>query len=110
MNTDRAVQCLAALAQDSRLEVFRLLVAAGPAGLHAGDIADRLAIPASTLSFHLKTLSHAGLIAVRAESRFNYYSPNFETMNALLGYLSDDCCGGRACLPAASPSGKRMAR
>ena len=98
-----AVASLAALAQDSRLEVFRLLVQAGPEGLTAGEIAERLGIPASTLSFHMKTLSHAGLVEVRPESRFNYYSANFDEMNALLGFLTDNCCGGRACAPGATP-------
>jgi DNA-binding transcriptional ArsR family regulator len=108
MNTVTAVRSLAALAQDSRLEVFRLLVQAGPEGLAAGEIADRLGIPASTLSFHMKTLSHAGLVEPRHESRFIYYSANFAAMNALLGYLSDNCCGGRACAPTAAPGKKRI--
>ena len=109
MDITTAVKSLAALAQDSRLEVFRLLVQAGPEGLAAGEIAERLGIPASTLSFHMKTLSHAGLVEVRPESRFNYYSANFEAMNALLGYLTDNCCGGRACAPAAATARKRKA-
>lgn len=108
MNTVTAVRSLAALAQDSRLEVFRLLVQAGPEGLAAGEIADRLGIPASTLSFHMKTLSHAGLVEPRHASRFIYYSANFEAMNALLGYLSDNCCGGRPCVPAAALGQKRI--
>jgi DNA-binding transcriptional ArsR family regulator len=109
MNTKTAVESLAALAQDSRLEVFRLLVQAGPEGLAAGAIAERLGIPASTLSFHMKTLSHAGLVESRHESRFIYYSANFDEMNALLGYLTDNCCGGRACAPIAAPARKRKA-
>lgn len=107
MNTTTAAESLAALAQDSRLEVFRLLVQAGPEGLAAGEIAERLGIPASTLSFHMKTLSHAGLVEVRPRSRFNYYSANFESMNALLGFLTDNCCGGRACAPSAAPLRKK---
>ena len=103
MDITTAVQSLAALAQDSRLEVFRLLVQAGPEGLAAGEIAERLGIPASTLSFHMKTLSHAGLVEVRTESRFNYYSASFQAMNALLGYLTENCCGGRTCAPSATP-------
>lgn len=110
MNTATAVRSLAALAQDSRLEVFRLLVQAGPEGLPAGEIADRLGIPASTLSFHMKTLSHAGLVESRHESRFIYYSANFEAMNVLLGYLGDNCCGGRSCAPAAAAPGKKRNR
>jgi len=77
--------------------VLPLRVKAGPGGLAAGEIGERRGIPASRLSFHMKTRSHAGLLQVRPESRFNYYSANFESMNALLGYLTDNCCGGRAC-------------
>ncbi len=110
MKLEAAVQSLAALAQDSRLQVFRLLVEAGPEGLPAGEIGDRLGIPASTLSFHLKTLSHAGLVESRHDSRFVYYSANFEAMNSLLAYLSDNCCGGRACAPAASTTRRKKLR
>lgn len=110
MDIKVAVESLAALAQDSRLAVFRLLVQAGPEGLAAGEIAERLGIPASTLSFHMKTLSHAGLVQVRPESRFNYYSANFDEMNALLGFLTDNCCGGRSCAPTAAPGRKRKAQ
>jgi len=94
------VRALAALAQDSRLEVFRLLVQAGPAGLAAGEIAERLDIPASTLSFHVKALAQAGLVDSRQESRYVYYSARFSTMNGLIAFLGENCCGGRACLPA----------
>ena len=110
MKIEAAVRSLAALAQDSRLAVFRLLVQAGPEGLAAGEIAERLGIPASTLSFHMKALNHAGLVESRQESRFVYYSANFEAMNALLAYLSDNCCGGRPCGPAASPVRPRSIR
>jgi len=110
MKIDAAVRSLAALAQDSRLQVFRLLVQAGPEGLPAGEIAERLGIPASTLSFHMKTLSHAGLVVSRHESRFVYYSANFEGMNALLGYLSDNCCGGRPCAPTVSHTRRKNIR
>ena len=107
MNTQTAVKALAALAHDSRLEVFRLLVQAGPDGISAGDIAEQLGIPASTLSFHMKSLAHAGLVESRHQSRFIYYSANFEAMNALVGYLGENCCGGRSCVPAAVPSRRR---
>jgi DNA-binding transcriptional ArsR family regulator len=107
MNTQTAVKALAALAHDSRLEVFRLLVQAGPDGISAGDIAERLGIPASTLSFHMKSLAHAGLVESRQRSRFIYYSANFEAMNTLVGYLGENCCGGRSCAPAAVPARKR---
>jgi DNA-binding transcriptional ArsR family regulator len=110
MKIESAVLSLAALAQDSRLAAFRLLVQAGPEGLAAGEIAERLGIPASTLSFHMKALSHAGLVESRHESRFIYYSANFEAMNALLDYLSDNCCGGRPCGPAASSNRKKSIR
>jgi DNA-binding transcriptional ArsR family regulator len=109
MDIKTAVSSLTALAQDSRLEVYRLLVQAGPEGRAAGEIAQQLGIPASTLSFHLKTLSHAGLVESRSESRFVYYTANFTAMNALLGYLSENCCGGRSCTPASSPARKRKA-
>jgi DNA-binding transcriptional ArsR family regulator len=107
MNTQTAVRALAALAHDSRLEVFRLLVQAGPDGISAGDIAAQLEIPASTLSFHMKSLAHAGLVESRHQSRFIYYSANFEAMNALVGYLGENCCGGRACAPASAPPRKK---
>ena len=110
MKIEAAVRSLAALAQDSRLAVFRLLVQAGPEGLAAGEIAERLGIPGSTLSFHMKALNHAGLVESRQESRFVYYSANFEAMNALLAYLSDNCCGGRPCGPSASPVRTRSIR
>jgi len=106
VDTKGAVRSLAALAQDSRLDVFRLLVQAGPEGLAAGEIADRLGIPASTLSFHIKALSHAGLAESRQQGRFVYYSANFSAMNALIAFLGENCCNGRACLPAGT-SGRR---
>ena len=107
MDTATAVRSLAALAQDSRLEVYRLLVQAGPAGMAAGEIAERLQIPASTLSFHVKSLTQAALLECRHESRFVYYSANFAAMTALLGYLSENCCGGRPCSPVGLPVRKR---
>jgi DNA-binding transcriptional ArsR family regulator len=107
MDKSTAARSLAALAQESRLEIFRLLVQAGPEGMAAGEIAERLDIPASTLSFHMRTLTHARLVESRHESRFIFYSANFESMNALLGYLSDNCCGGRPCPPLATPIRRR---
>ena len=109
MDTRAAVRSLAALAQDSRLEVFRLLVQAGPEGLPAGEIAERLDIPASTLSFHVKALSQAGLVESRQESRFIYYSARFNAMNDLVAFLGENCCGGRACLPVATPGRRKRA-
>jgi len=93
MNTLDAVSILSCLAQEARLQIFRLLVQNSPAGLAAGEIAKRLNIPASTLSFHLKELSHAGLIKSEQSSRFIYYSTDFQVINALVGYLMENCCG-----------------
>jgi ArsR family transcriptional regulator, arsenate/arsenite/antimonite-responsive transcriptional repressor len=107
MELKSAVTLLGALAQDSRLQVYRLLVQAGPEGMPATEIAGRLGIPANTLSFHLKTLSHADLVQSRQAGRFIYYSTNYEQMNALLGFLTENCCGGRSCVPAAVATRKR---
>ncbi len=102
---------MAALAQPSRLAVYRLLVTRGPAGLAAGEIGELLAIPAPTLSFHLKELAQAGLVTARKESRFVYYAASFERMNALLAYLTENCCGLDAfCGPACVPSPPRLRR
>ncbi len=100
MESKTAVQALSALAQDSRLAVYRLLVEVGPEGLPATLIAERLGIPANTLSFHVKALSQADLVSARHEGRFIYYAANFERMNDLVGFLTENCCGGRPCLPA----------
>ena len=99
-----AVTLLAALAQDTRLAIYRLLVQQGPEGLAVGQIGERLAVANATLSFHLKELSHAGLILARQEGRFIYYSANSEQMNGLLGFLTENCCRGEACTPASSIS------
>jgi DNA-binding transcriptional ArsR family regulator len=88
------------LAQESRLAAFRLLVQIGPDGLAASKIAEQLDLAPSSLSFHLKELSHAGLITARQDGRFIIYSANFDTMNGLLAFLTDNCCGGASCLPA----------
>lgn len=109
MKTIDAVIALAALAQESRLALFRLLVQAGPEGLAAGVISERLDIPGPTLSFHLKALSHAGLIDDRREGRHIYYSANYTRMNGLVGFLTDNCCGGRSCAPAAASPKRRAA-
>lgn len=107
MESESAVAALAALAQDSRLQVYRLLVRAGPEGRAASELAEALAIPANTLSFHLKTLSHAGLVHSRQKSRFIYYSANYQQMNELLGFLTENCCGGGGCLPLGVPRKRR---
>ena len=95
----QAVQALGALAQASRLAIFRLLVRAGPAGMPAGSIGEKLELPAATLSFHLAGLTRAGLARSRQEGRFVIYSADFEGMGRLLAYLTEDCCGGQACVP-----------
>ena len=99
METRTAVNALAALAQESRLAVYRLLVQAGPDGMAASKIAEALAVPPSSLSFHLKELTHAQLVVPRQDGRFVIYAARFETMNALLGFLTENCCGGAACCP-----------
>jgi DNA-binding transcriptional ArsR family regulator len=91
------ISALAALAQQSRLAVFRALVQAGPQGMAAGAIAKRTRMAPSSLSFHLKELNHAGLVKARQDGRFIFYSANFATMNAVLSYLTENCCGGEAC-------------
>jgi ArsR family transcriptional regulator len=106
MDNKDAVLALAALAQESRLATYRLLVQAGPEGLAASRIAAALAIPPSSLSFHLKELSHAGLIVPRQQGRFVIYAAQFDTMNALLGFLTENCCGGNPCSPIASAACK----
>ena len=101
MEKTNAVLALAALAQDSRLEVFRLLVQAGPAGLPAGQVAVALDLAPNTLSFHLDRLRSAALVTVRREGRSLIYAARFETMNTLLSYLTENCCqGAQSCAPA----------
>ncbi|BDT57314.1 transcriptional regulator [Massilia varians] len=99
MDTKSATVALAALAQETRLATFRLLVQAGPAGMAASRIAEALGVPASSLSFHLKELNHAGLITARQEGRFIIYAAQFDTMNGLLAFLVENCCGGNPCTP-----------
>ena len=92
MDSTPIVKALAALAQETRLAIYRLLAEHGPAGLAAGRIAEKLDLPAATLSFHLKELANAGLIRARQESRFIYYSADFAAMNDLVAYLTENCC------------------
>jgi len=94
MKKPDAVAALAALAQDSRLDVFRLLVQAGPDGLPAGSVAQRLGLAPNTLTFHFDRLRDAGLVTVRREGRSMIYAARFEAMNALLGFLTENCCEG----------------
>lgn len=97
METKTAVPLLAALAQETRLAVFRLLVEQGPDGLPAGQLAERLGISPATLSFHLKELTNAGLTQSRQEGRFVIYSANYPAMDALLSFLTENCCAGSSC-------------
>jgi ArsR family transcriptional regulator len=97
METMDAVVALSALAQDNRLDVFRLLVQAGPEGLPAGQVASTLGLAPNTLTFHFDRLRAAGLVTVRREGRSMIYAARFETMNALLGYLTENCCQGTTC-------------
>ena len=101
--TSHAVVALEALAQESRLAIFRLLVEAGPEGVAAGVIAEKMGLPAPTLSFHLAQLKHGGLVERRREGRSLIYSARFDVMDALIGFLTDNCCGGKACRPVAAP-------
>jgi ArsR family transcriptional regulator len=102
MEKTDAVAALAALAQDNRLDVFRLLVKAGPEGMPAGEIATALKLAPNTLTFHFDRLRMAGLVTVRRDGRSMIYAAHFETMNALLGYLTENCCKGAPdmCVPA----------
>ncbi|EEF26121.1 ArsR/SmtB family transcription factor [Methylophilus methylotrophus] len=100
MDIKSAVIQLSSIAQEARLEIFRLLVQAGTEGLPAGIIGEKLSIPPSTLSFHLKELNYAGMVSSRQVSRFIYYTANYEAMNGLLAYLTENCCAGVAeCCP-----------
>lgn len=101
MDENNAVTALAAIAQNTRLAIFRLLVQAGADGVAAGQIAEQLAIPNATLSFHLKELNRAGLISSRQETRYVYYSANYAAMNDLLAYLTQNCCGSTEAVSAA---------
>ncbi len=100
MNSTAAVEALAALAQEHRLALFRLLVQAGDEGMPAGAIAEALGIPNSSLSFHLSHLTRAELIQQRREGRSLIYTADYAAMNALVGYLMENCCGGAVCAPA----------
>jgi len=115
MKSIDAVRALAALAQESRLAAFRLLVKRGPEGFTPSVIAERLGIAGPTLSFHLKELQNAGLVAVRRESRFLFYSARFDRMKGLVGFLTDECCSQAQeacdgdCKPLAVQTSRRRA-
>lgn len=100
MESNAVVTALAALAQESRLAIFRLLVQQGPEGLSVGRIGENLGLPPATLSFHLKELRQAGLTQTRHEGRSIIHSANFQAMNAVVGFLTENCCGGVPCAPA----------
>src|SRR5881296_2775336 len=102
MEKSHAVAALAALAQDNRLDTFRLLVQAGPDGMPAGEVAAALGLPPNTLTFHFDRLREAGLVTVRREGRSMIYAARFEAMNALIGYLTENCCQGAVAQGAAA--------
>lgn len=106
METKPVIAALAALAQETRLATFRLLVQAGPSGMSPGKISEALSIPASSLSFHLKELAHAQLVTPRQEGRFVIYAANFDTVTGVLAFLTENCCGGNPCtaVPICQPA------
>jgi DNA-binding transcriptional ArsR family regulator len=103
-----AILSLSALAQASRLEIFRLLVKRGPEGYTPSDLIQKLDIPAPTLSFHLKELQHARLVESRRDGRFLYYRADFDRMNGLVAFLTENCCslGNTGCEPACAPAAR----
>ena len=111
MKTPEAIRALAALSQETRLAIYRLLVQQGPEGLAVGTIAEWTGVAGATLSFHLKEMARAGLVTTRQEGRFIFYSANFAAMNSLMGYLTENCCQGQGCTstcaPVAVPQRKR---
>lgn len=109
MDSTQVIRGLTALAHDTRLAVFRRLVEAGPQGLSVGRIADTVDTSPATLSFHLKELVNAGLISARPDGRYIHYSANYESMDALLSFLTDNCCGGSACA-VTTPKARTRAR
>jgi ArsR family transcriptional regulator len=112
MKSTEAVESLAALAQESRLAIFRMLVKRGPEGYTPTQLGEKLKVAPPTLSFHLKELQRAGLVAVRREGRFLYYRPNFAHMNLLIGFLTENCCvlADKGCGPECAPSAVGNAR
>lgn len=112
MKKEDVIAALAALAQETRLDIFRFLVERGPDGAAAGKIAERLGLPAPTLSFHLKALQHAGLIFRRRQSQSLIYGADFDGMRGLLAYLTENCCGGQPelCQPTAPSAASAIKR
>jgi DNA-binding transcriptional ArsR family regulator len=104
VNSSKAVTALSALAHETRLDAYRMLVQRGPQGIPAGDLSERLGVPPSTLTFHLQHLVHAGLVTRRRMSRQIIYAPDVGGMNALVGYLTENCCGQAVCAPVCNPA------
>ncbi|MFN5901721.1 MAG: ArsR/SmtB family transcription factor [Novosphingobium sp.] len=109
MQAEIVIRALAALAQEHRLATFRLLVQAGAEGIAAGALAEQVGLPASSMSFHLAQLSHAGLVTQRRQSRSIIYSADYAAMGALMGYLTENSCGGASCAPGGSNSERNVA-
>ena len=110
METKSTLAALSALSQETRLAIFRYLVEIGPTGASVGTIGAALEVTPATLSFHLKELSHADLVVSRQDGRFVWYAANFETMNGLIDYLTENCCAGQPCGPACPPRGPKTQR
>ena len=111
MKAKEVIEALGALAHEHRLAVFRLLVERGPEGMPAGQIAARLGLVPSSLTFHLQALQRAGLISQRRDSRQLIYSADFDAMNAVVGYLTENCCAaGTQCAPACKPTRRATAK
>ncbi|WP_343583688.1 metalloregulator ArsR/SmtB family transcription factor [Herbaspirillum sp.] len=102
METKAVIAALAALAQETRLAIFRHLIQVGPAGCAASKIGEAVGIAPSSLSFHMKELAHAGLVSSRQEGRFVIYAANYTAMNDVLGFLTENCCGGNICSPVSA--------
>jgi len=102
MKSKAAISSLLALAQESRLAIFRMLVQAGPNGMSAGKIGEITGIAPSSVSFHIKELVNAGLVISRKDGRFIIYTANFDSMSELIAFLTENCCGGNPCLPIAT--------
>jgi DNA-binding transcriptional ArsR family regulator len=109
MDTLIALRSLTALSHEHRLAIYRLLVEAGPAGIAAGRIAEGLGLPAATASFHLKELVNAELVIAQPRSRFIYYRANYQAMNGLVDYLTENCCRHSGCVTACAPAGASAA-
>ena len=110
MESSQAVTALAALAQETRLAIFRLLVEAGPTGLAVGEIGASVKAAPATLSFHLKELANAGLLSSRQDGRYIFYSANYDHMTTLIGFLTENCCARDGCRPGCGPTLKKTSQ